>query len=660
MRSLRRRIYAFISVSIALASVLAFSGVEEAQAAVNADPWVRTGGTALRDEFETIMAHGGMEDVTKTYTGGATGTASTLLVGAGAGLAIGTAGLRLYSKISTGSWDTYTEGLNCGNDWVGKAGDFVGKAFKFMTFGFGGYTCNTAPGAVKTADLPTVDLSHPTVDKAPVPDPPAPAYRIDYTREYQIKSSTPQCNVTFPVRVHFTGYDKDGFFADVTNPNRFAISSAVHSDNTCAFGALMYGYAVYFDGNGLTTLGYAGARTIASGETVNRVKFGIRSHMLGFPDSSAGKKLQCIGDDYSQGHFSLSNCLAGTPQGTSVVTKGDNATLQRQITCRVTASDGTHTDAGGVSYSDAGGIPLDSEKWGCNHAWQQTISAGKTPQRITATSTFPGAVGDPKVLINESVNPDVQKEVIDHPECVNASSNSTGCVKRLYKLVGGQLRSCSDADVWDSCAEWQTESQTHPDEYVCKYGSKNVGLDECAMYAPTFKHPQADTQLHYKTDEDADTKLDTSAVPQSEPDSKNCWAGMISWNPVDWVLTPIKCAAIWAFEPTDTATWQRVGDAWHGTAPAVVASTLSGGIEMPQAGNGCSGPYVDLKSVSGRFLSYQGYPLSACGDPMRTMADRFRMVAQVLLYASTLWMVIRNITAMFNVPPPAGAIPTTD
>lgn len=641
-----RRIFSSVVTSLVAFGIVALAGPLQAQAAVNVSPWVRTSGTALADEFETIMARGGMEPVTIASE---SGSASVLLGGAGAGLLLGTKGLQLYSKITTGSWDTYTEGLSCGSDWVGKAADFVGKAFKIMSFGFGGYSCATAPGAVKTADLPTVDLSNPTVDKAPVPDPPVPAYRIDYTREYQIKGGTPQCNVTFSVQIHFTGYDKDGFIADVTNSNSFPISSAPNSQTICAFGVQMYGYAVYFDGNGLTQLSYAGARTIASGETVHDLKFGIKSVMSGFPDSSAGKKVQCIGSDYKDG-YSLKNCLGVTPQGTSVSTKGDNDTMERQISCRVTATDGTHIDAPGDTYSDSSGIPLDSEKWGCKHAWQQTINAGKIPQRVTATSTFPGAVGDPQVLLNQPVTPDVQKEVTDSPECVSASSNSAGCVKRLYKRVGGQLRSCADADVWDSCADWLSESETSPDLYVCKYGNKTVELSECAMYAPTFRYPQADTDLHYQTDQDSDTAIDTSGAAQAEPDSENCWAQMISWNPIDWVLTPVKCSLSWAFKPDPDVISQgqlRLQDNLRSSFVQDISDAYTAALPTGDETQ-CLGPKVSV-SAFGYSLIKDSHPLSVCpGSGLDMLPKIFRLAVTALAGFGGFILVKKQISSLLG------------
>jgi hypothetical protein len=46
-------------------------------------------------------------------------------------------------------------------------------------------------------------------------------------------------------------------------------------------------------------------------------------------------------------------------------------------------------------------------------------------------------------------------------------------------------------------------------------------------------------------------------TPSQDPD--NCWAGALSWNPLDWVLTPVKCALSWAFVPSE-ATWTNMQD----------------------------------------------------------------------------------------------------
>lgn len=646
-------IAAFLSFAVAVVAP-----VQSAQAAVNASPWLRSAGTALSDEFDTIIAHGGLGNIKGGFSGvtgfhgaasGASGTLGALAGGIELGIVLGTAGLKLAGKIHSGDWDEYTKNVDCNE--AGQSMVALGNTGMGL-LGFGDqYSCRAK---IHTDDLSRVSLDDVTVDKDPVPDPPAPAYRIDYTREYQIKGGTPQCNVTFPVQIHFTGYDKDGFIADVTNSNSFPISSAPNSQTICAFGVQMYGYAVYFDGNGSTQLSYAGARTIASGETVHDLKFGIKSVMSGFPDSSAGKKVQCIGSDYKDG-YSLKNCLGVTPQGTSVSTKGDNDTTERQISCRVTATDGTHIDAPGDTYSDSNGLPLDSETWGCNKAWQQTINAGKVPQRVTATSTFPGVVGDPQVLFNQPVTSDAQSQIVQSPKCASAAGNDQGCVYRLLKRIGGQLRSCSDADVWDSCADWATEVQNDANAYQCRYGESKVSIDKCAMYEPTFKAAYGG-KLTYKDKNDEDVSIDPDSGTMAQPDTKSCWAGVISWNPLDWVLTPIKCSFIWAFLPTDT-DFGSVSRAWDNTPPGVAISAVRAGvIDNPDLGDQCSGPHVLINQrVFGQVLHADSYPLSSCDHPMSDIAATCRVILSCLIITAAAYASVRNLASVVHAPPLGGA-----
>jgi hypothetical protein len=113
--------------------------------------------------------------------------------------------------------------------------------------------------------------------------------------------------------------------------------------------------------------------------------------------------------------------------------------------------------------------------------------------------------------------------------------------------------------------------------------------------------------------------------------TENCMGGMASWNPVDWVLTPIKCGLSWAFVPkpaaagqltataTATITDAGLGD-WLGVPTAVVSTIPEGG--------GCRGPALNMPDQLGGATYH---PLDACDDPMSRYAALSRAVTSVVV-----------------------------
>lgn len=124
-------------------------------------------------------------------------------------------------------------------------------------------------------------------------------------------------------------------------------------------------------------------------------------------------------------------------------------------------------------------------------------------------------------------------------------------------------------------------------------------------------------------------------VPGNPPDldspAKNCIAAMASWNPVDWVYVPVKCALTWAFVPKTAAVQASVATARSNidnaglTAWTNVPGDLMGNI--PEGG-GCMGPALTMPdALGGRTY----YPLNACSDPMSRYADMSRALISVVV-----------------------------
>jgi hypothetical protein len=86
---------------------------------------------------------------------------------------------------------------------------------------------------------------------------------------------------------------------------------------------------------------------------------------------------------------------------------------------------------------------------------------------------------------------------------------------------------------------------------------------------------------------------DTEPVPSADADGANCWAEGWSWNPVSWVLVPVKCALMWAF--WDQGTADGFGDLWGeriGPWVAFLSGTVGSFGFSPAAG-----PCIDMDAA---------------------------------------------------------------
>lgn len=142
-----------------------------------------------------------------------------------------------------------------------------------------------------------------------------------------------------------------------------------------------------------------------------------------------------------------------------------------------------------------------------------------------------------------------------YPLCVDGGS-AAPCSLMLF-TTGGATCNVSPSP----CADWWSDS-TKTQDYTCKYGPYDVTLADCAVYEHVFDDPtqpstDTGTSTTTSTDTNGDTTTTTTTTTGVSPatgDGSNCIAGFWSWNPVDWVYVPVKCALIWAFVPTDAAT----------------------------------------------------------------------------------------------------------
>jgi hypothetical protein len=138
---------------------------------------------------------------------------------------------------------------------------------------------------------------------------------------------------------------------------------------------------------------------------------------------------------------------------------------------------------------------------------------------------------------------------------------------------------------------------------------------------------------------------------QPDPDSGgNCWAAAISWNPVDWVETPVKCALQWAFVPTPQAMSGlagRAGAAWNGTAPGQWTTAVAGlgpSLQVPSAS--CQGPPLDFTGYGGVHSTY--YLFNACNPPVSNLATGAKIGLGVLVGVAGALACVRTLGGAFG------------
>lgn len=133
-------------------------------------------------------------------------------------------------------------------------------------------------------------------------------------------------------------------------------------------------------------------------------------------------------------------------------------------------------------------------------------------------------------------------------------------------------------------------------------------------------------------------------IPDLDKPTQNCLGGMASWNPVDWVVTPVKCALTWAFVPNNGSGPGLINDAKvkftsAGLGPWLAVPPMLFG-DLPQGG-GCQGPALTMPaSMGGKTY----YPLNACSDPMAKYANMSRSLITIVVVFYGGFSIVNSLT----------------
>lgn len=283
-------------------------------------------------------------------------------------------------------------------------------------------------------------------------------------------------------------------------------------------------------------------------------------------------------------------------------------------------------------------------------------TGGSQPTGVEVWSGPPGLLQQRDAV---TIDQDVTRGT--YPECIG------GC--RLTVSIDGVPCTVGAA----ACYNWQAIGS---DRLSCSWGPYSVSLGSCTDLAYAYRTGQ--------TTYNPDTKTWVAANPQGQPDPNhapnvvtqpnpnpnpdptpepdpdnpfgpqpapsNCWAGMISWNPLDWVYTPVKCALQWAFVPSPGAWAAQVSarsdtlrDTGVGSWLYAIGDSLDV-LSSPGAGS-CRGPAISFP-VMGDTLTF--YPLSYCENPAAMLRTVVYGMAVFTLAFGSMIVGIRLLGASFG------------
>lgn len=206
------------------------------------------------------------------------------------------------------------------------------------------------------------------------------------------------------------------------------------------------------------------------------------------------------------------------------------------------------------------------------------------------------------------------------------------------------------------CAGWlQNETRWN---MSCEWGPYDLALSVCEHdYGTRF-----DTQAQPSSDPSptAGAPLPTSGPnpstppdPQTPPDpsdssSQNCYGAAWSWNPIDWVVVPVKCALSWAFVPK-TPLQGRIDDIKgkaSGKFPFSLLAPLAGFAALIPAGD-CPNWDVQVQYPGvGDGPNSTGHTLDknvVCDSSYTSAVRTARPVFAAMMMVTALWPMIRGI-----------------
>jgi hypothetical protein len=306
----------------------------------------------------------------------------------------------------------------------------------------------------------------------------------------------------------------------------------------------------------------------------------------------------------------------------------------------------------------------------------QTAKSGKTEVRTTFTAAWQ--------LVSSWEIPDAARE--KYAECLGYLSNGCAISVWIDNIVCETGR--------EVCRDWYNNTYKYqPSRVQCKWGPYVIDMANCEPFINAF---MCETGLvpnpampvgsalvcvdprgkGLPTNEEPnpgpvgppgqDGQDGGSGVPggsggvpveqgppsDPSPGGQNCWpTGFAVFNPVAWVLQPLKCGLSWAFVPP-AADMSSIGldlqMSFEGIGFGDALNTLTGPVNAMGAavsGSGCAGPSMNFE-VAG--ISQVIEPFNACSGTMATVAGYSRALISLTVIVSGGIAVIRALGRGFG------------
>jgi hypothetical protein len=174
----------------------------------------------------------------------------------------------------------------------------------------------------------------------------------------------------------------------------------------------------------------------------------------------------------------------------------------------------------------------------------ETAENGTTVNRTMITWTAPNSGTYPHLLTSPSGTP----SSVDVSDCLPGGSAAPCHMHLLHRTTTTSPWLECAIDAID-CTAFDTGTSTTT-LYQCVWGTHSIALAECVAVPKTKVEVETPTTPTTVTHVDTDPGPTNDAPPEDPTTGTgHSCMGQVNWNPVTWVLNPVKCALKWAFVP---------------------------------------------------------------------------------------------------------------
>jgi hypothetical protein len=302
-----------------------------------------------------------------------------------------------------------------------------------------------------------------------------------------------------------------------------------------------------------------------------------------------------------------------------------------------------------VTLSDGSSVTKDSASFKESDATLPGVECPQFPPEVPVRNTTIWEVGggETNELFNHDTTPEYQAAATNFPECMSGT-----CMLDLVKAGTGSCFSSPDA-----CAGWFSDPGKAT-SYTCRYGSHDVALSECTVYAPTFQpgaklgtSPYGDPVTGEALPGSGPGTAVAPGVSVADPSQpRDCFpSGWGVFNPFEWVMKPVGCALQWAFVPRNsevTKSNNSLRNAITASGVGVVIGIIAGWADFPITGDGCGGIPWHFQVYT---LDVNASLLAACpGDPLAHTAGVVKPILTAVVITVGVLASARYIAAIFG------------